>query len=193
MRSRGLVPLVAVAALGYAAGCATVSVDGVRRAGNPGIIEPVAFVIFASSTPPSFSQILQQKLSGEMRRRGIPAHFTIVSRTEDAKGAVIAQAFSDVPGAIIIAPSDGTPRVNGVVAPVYYDVRALRILKQPGPAVPGSGPDGSTPINDGTGQYSTIWRGRAYARGGFKDENLGEVASRIVARLVSDNVLRGSI
>jgi hypothetical protein len=155
-------------------------------------IEPVTFVIFQSSTPPSYSQILERTLSGEMQRRGIPAHFAIVQGSENAKGGVVASALGDVQGGIIIAPSDGSPRLNGVTVPAYYDVRALRILKHPGPVIPGNGPNGTTPINDGTGRFTCIWRGRAYAHGGFGDENLGEVASQIVIKLVADHILRAT-
>jgi hypothetical protein len=172
-------------------GCATVSVDGVRKANDPGTIQPVAFIIFQSDTPPSYSQILHTALAGEMQRRGIAAHFTIVSGSGN-KGGVAAKALSDVPGCVMLAPSDGSPRLNGVVAPAYYDVRAFRILKHPGPAEPGSGPNGTTPINDGKGLVTTIWRGRAYARGGFAEEKLGAVASQLVVRLIADDVLPGN-
>jgi hypothetical protein len=188
MHLQGFLALAALAITG----CATVRVDGVRRADDPGVIEPVAFVIFQSDTPASYSQILERTISDEMQRRRIPAHFTIVSGSEKAKAGVVAEALGDVPGCIIIAPSNGSPRLNGVTAAAYYDLRALRILKHPGPAVSGSGPNGPPPINDGTGKTSTIWRGRAYARGGFSNENLGEVASQIVMKLVADHVLRAT-
>jgi hypothetical protein len=42
-------------------------VEGSRRADGLGTIEPVTFLIFESSTPPSYSQILERTLSGEMR------------------------------------------------------------------------------------------------------------------------------
>ena len=173
------------------AGCATVHVEVTQRANDPSPIEPVAVILFQSSTPPSHSQILERALSAEMRQRGIAASFTIVPGSEKAKGGVVATALADVAGAIIIAPSDGTPSVNGVTVPVYYDVRALRILKHPGPAVEGSGPNGTTPINDGLGRSTYVWRGRAYA-GRLTDENLREVASQIVVRLVADHVLRAT-
>jgi hypothetical protein len=188
MRALNLIALVALAGTG----CATVRVDGVRRAEDSGIIEPVAFLIFQAKTPPNHSLVLQSALADEMQRRGIAAHFTIVPGPEKRKPGLVADALQEVPGFITIAPSDGTPYLNAVIDPVYYDLRAYRILKHPGPAVPGSGPDETTPINDGTGQTSIIWRGRAYARGGFSAENLGQVASQIVVKLVADRVLRDS-
>ena len=189
MRFRGPLALAALAFMG----CAAVSVEGVRRANDShALVEPIAVVIFQSSTPASHSQVLQRTLSSELQRRGLLATFTIVSSSEEDEPGVAATAFRDASGAILIAPSDGSARLNGVVAPVYYDVRALRILEHPGPAVPGSGPNGTTPINDGKGRVTPIWRGRAYARGGFANENLADVASQIVVKLIADHVLRGT-
>jgi hypothetical protein len=188
MRLLNPLALVALASVG----CASVRVDGVRSAQDTANIEPVAFLLFQARTPPSHSLVLQSALSGEMQRRGIAAYFTVVPAPEKRKPGLVAEALQEVPGFITIAPSDGTPYLNGVTDPVYYDLRAYRILKHPGPAKSGDGPDGTIPINDGTGQTSVIWRGRVYARGGFSAENLGEVASRIISRLVADRVLRGS-
>jgi hypothetical protein len=186
---RCLTALAVVALAGI--GCASIRVDGIRRAGDQGTIEPVAFLIFQGRTPPSHSLVLQSALTSQMQLRGIAAHFTIVPGPEGRTPGLVADALQAVPGFITIAPSDGTPYLNRVTDPIYYDLRAYRILQHPGPAEPGSGPDGSTPINDGTGQSSIIWQGRAYPpQGGFSAENLGEVAARIVARLVADRVLQ---
>lgn len=189
MHSHGPI-LIALFVTLAGAGCAAVAVEGAHRDDGLGTIEPVAFIIFQSRTPPSYSEILKRTLSDEMLRRGVPAHFAIVPDSGDAKPGVVANVLSDVPGAIIIAPSDGSSRLNGVSVPVYYDVRALRVIRHPGPAVPGGGPNGTNLINDGTGQFTYIWRGRAYARGGFAEGNLRQVALQIVEKLVADSVLR---
>ncbi len=75
-----------------------------------------------------------------MQWRRVDASFTIVSRVEDPRAGLVARALADAAGCIILAPSDGSPRLNGVTEPVYYDVRTQRLTQHPGPAEPGSGP-----------------------------------------------------
>jgi len=184
-------PLV-IAALAFL-GCASVKVESNSRANDPdALVEPIAFVIFQSSTPLSYSKHLQSGLSNEMKARDISARFTIVLGSENDKGRVVAKALSEVSGCIIIAPSNVSPLINVIVVPAYYDVRALQILQHPGTAVPGSGPNGATPISDGKGRVATIWRGRVSARGGFAEENFRDVASQLVEKLIADHVLRGT-
>jgi len=123
-----------------------------------------------------------------MARLGIASRFTLVPGSGVLKGAVVAEALAAVPSFIILAPSNGTPNINGVRHPEYYDIHAYRIVEHQRAAEPESS-DGTTPLSEGRGRADVIWRGRVYAGGGFKPDQLPTVAARLVEKLLADHVL----